>query len=114
MADRPRAPRRPPEQLSILDEPGVIPRPRRPSGVHRAVRKPRGPRFGEQFEIFPAKVQVERLDPRRILGARSRVAGLWRVTIGDAEPHFVFEDRHGRYCEAHGVDCRAVRETHSA
>jgi len=88
----------------------VQPRPTRHSGAHPALRKPRGPRFGEQFDLFPARVQVERLDPRALLGPRTRVAALWRVTIGDGEPHLVFEDRHGRYCEAHGVDCRAVRE----
>ena len=108
-APPPHVPRRPPEQLSLLDESESRSRPTRTSGNHAAIRKPRGPRFGEQFEFFPPKVTVERLDPHRYLGIRSRVAGLWRVTIGNEDPHLVFEDRHGRYCETHGVDCRAVR-----
>lgn len=103
-----RAPRRPPvDQLSLLDDGAPSSRPARATPAH-GTRKPRGPRFGEQFELFPARIEVERLDPRRQLGARTRVAGLWRVTIGGGEPHLVFRDRHGTYCEAHGMDCRAV------
>jgi hypothetical protein len=98
---------RPPEQLSMLEErPATVP-PRR--ALKSKSKRPTGPRFGEQTDLFPPTTVVERLDPRSLLGARSRVAGLWRVTIGSSEPHLVFKDRHGLYCEAHGVDCRAVR-----
>lgn len=114
MAERSRKPlppppprRPPPDQLSLLGDDAAMRRPRA-TPSHRS-RKPRGPRFGEQFELFPAKVDVEALDPRRQLGPRTRVSRLWRVTIGGGEPHLVFRDRHGTYCEAHGVDCRAVR-----
>jgi hypothetical protein len=63
-----------------------------------------------QAELFATPVHVERLDPRRMLGASTRVEHLWRVRIGDGGgTHLVFDDRHGRYCEEHGRSCRAVR-----
>jgi hypothetical protein len=98
---------RPPEQLSMLEERPVAAHTRR----HQTSKgkRPRGPRFGEQFDLFPPRIRIEKLDPRSLLGVRSRVAALWRVTIGAGEPHLVFKDRHGLYCEAHGIDCRAVR-----
>jgi hypothetical protein len=91
----------------MLDERAATPHPRR-AGKSKA-KRPTGPRFGEQIDLFPPTAVVEKLDPRVLLGSRTRVAGLWRVTIGGGEPHLVFKDRHGLYCEAHGVDCRAVR-----
>jgi hypothetical protein len=94
----------------MLDDPEAPPRTHhRASGAHGASRKPRGPRFGEQFDLFPPKITIESLDPRKLLGARTRVAGLWRVTIGVGDTHVVFRDRHGLYCEAHGASCRAAR-----
>ena len=64
-----------------------------------------------QTELFATPVHVEQLDPRKMLGASTRVEGLWRVRIGDGGgTHLVFHDRHGRYCEEHGRTCRAVRE----
>ena len=93
----------------MLEEPEAPPRTQhRGSGAH-ASRKPRGPRFGEQFDLFPPKITIESLDPRTLLGRRTRVAGLWRVTIGVGDVHVVFRDRHGLYCEAHGTSCRAAR-----
>jgi hypothetical protein len=119
MADRRRetkpAPRREPlpppeppqEQLSLLEE--VPARPRAKSRHAGAERVHRGPRFGEQFDLFPVKPVVEALDPRVVAGGRTRVQGIWRVTIGKDDPHMVYRDRHGTYCEAHGPGCRAVR-----
>lgn len=104
----PLAPRRPPnDQLSLLDDTRPAQRTSRGVSAHGA-RRPRGPRFGEQFDLFPPTVEVHQLDPRAQLGARTRVAALWRVTIGGGEPHLIFRDRHGIYCEAHGPDCRAI------
>ena len=69
----------------------------------------RTPRRAPQLELFPRAVDVEPLDPRRVVGERTRVAGIWRVRFGDeSAPHRVFADRHGWYCEAHGRDCDAV------
>lgn len=63
-----------------------------------------------QTELFATPVHVEQLDPRKTLGASTRVEALWRVRIGDGGgTHLVFHDRHGRYCEEHGRTCRAVR-----
>lgn len=63
-----------------------------------------------QTELFATPVNVERLDPRAMLGSATRVSALWRVRIGDGGgTHVVFDDRHGRYCEEHGRGCRAVR-----
>jgi hypothetical protein len=63
-----------------------------------------------QVELFATPVHVERLDPRAMLGASTRVEALWRVRIGDGGgTHLVFLDRHGRYCEEHGRACRALR-----
>jgi len=92
----------------MLDDPEAPPRTHhRGSGAHS--RKPSGPRFGEQFDLFPPKITIESLDPRKLLGARTRVARLWRVTIGVGDTHVVFKDKHGLYCEAHGASCRAAR-----
>ena len=68
-------------------------------------------RSGEaQTELFATPSQVERLDPRAMLGSATRVERLWRVRIGDGGgTHLVFLDRHGIYCEEHGRTCRAVR-----
>ena len=63
-----------------------------------------------QGELFTTPVHVERLDPRKVLGASTRVDALWRVRLGDESgTHLVFRDRHGTYCEVHGRGCRAVR-----
>lgn len=62
-----------------------------------------------QFDLFPVKPLIERLDARAIVGPRSAVEHLVRVRYrpNDA-PHLVFHDRHGWYCEEHGPACRAV------
>lgn len=91
----------------MLDEPAAPPRPLRRSGSH--ARVPRGPRFGEQFDLFPPKVTIDALDPVKLLGGKTRVSGLWRVSIGIGDTHVVFRDRHGLYCESHGPSCRAAR-----
>ena len=65
-----------------------------------------------QTELFATPVHVERLDPKKMLGASTRVEKLWRVRIGDGGgTHLVFLDRHGTYCEEHGPRCRAVLAT---
>jgi hypothetical protein len=62
-----------------------------------------------QTELFVAPVLVESLDPAAMLGAATRVHGLWRVRIGnESRTHLVFDDRHGRYCDEHGPACRAI------
>jgi hypothetical protein len=62
-----------------------------------------------QTELFSAPVVVESLDPTAMLGAATRVRGLWRVRIGnEGGTHLVFDDRHGRYCDEHGRACRAI------
>jgi hypothetical protein len=63
-----------------------------------------------QTELFATPVHVERLDPKVMLGASTRVERLWRVRLGDGGgTHLIFHDRHGRYCEEHGRACKAVR-----
>ena len=63
-----------------------------------------------QTELFATPSQVERLDPRTMLGSATRVERLWRVRMGDGGgTHLIFRDRHGTYCEEHGRTCRAVR-----
>lgn len=62
-----------------------------------------------QFDLFPVIPVVEKLDPKRAIGARTAVQDVVRVRIRPNEaPHLVFHDRHGWYCEAHGVHCNAV------
>jgi hypothetical protein len=64
-----------------------------------------------QTELFAIPAHVEKLDPKRLLGAATRVVGLWRVRLDDGRgPHMIFRDRHGVYCEEHGPRCRAVKE----
>jgi hypothetical protein len=62
-----------------------------------------------QLEIFPASHHVEPLDPRDVIGPRTRVEALYRVRCeGAATIHQVFRDRHGWYCGEHGPACVAV------
>jgi hypothetical protein len=69
------------------------------------------PSSDDQLEFFPARVSIDRLDPRKVVGARSQADALYRVRIGDRSPaHLVFVDRHGVYCQDHGAECRAARE----
>ena len=68
-----------------------------------------------QFELFPEAVAVDALDPRAIVGERSRVRALYRVRFAtDAAPHRAFDDRHGWYCDEHGPGCRAVDAARAA
>lgn len=76
---------------------------------------PAAPRVDDQLEFFPINAAITALDPRAVLGASTRVTGIWRVEFaGERRPHLVYHDRHGWYCEEHGPTCRAVgrvRET---
>ncbi|MBV9879559.1 MAG: hypothetical protein JO180_03645 [Gemmatirosa sp.] len=63
-----------------------------------------------QIELFPIPLVVERLDPQRVGGARTRVTDVYLVRLrAGAAPHRVFHDRHGWYCEEHGAACDVVR-----
>lgn len=62
-----------------------------------------------QLDLFPFQVEVEALDPRAAIGARTGVEHLFRVRVNAGEaPHLVYHDRHGWYCEVHGKGCTAV------
>lgn len=62
-----------------------------------------------QFDLFPVIPVVEKLDPKRVVGARTAVVDVVRVRIRPTEPaHLIFHDRHGWYCETHGAHCAAV------
>ena len=63
-----------------------------------------------QFDMFPEKPEVMRLNPRNVAGAKTSVIDIVRVRMRSIEPpHLIFHDRHGWYCETHGVHCGAVR-----
>ena len=69
----------------------------------------------DQLEFFPVEVRVTAIDPRAVLGAATRVRGLWKVEWpGERRPHLVYHDRHGWYCEEHGAACPAVRRARDA
>ena len=62
-----------------------------------------------QFDMFPEKPEVVRLNSRNMAGTRSSVVEIVRVRMRPVEPpHLVFHDRYGWYCETHGVHCAAV------
>ena len=64
----------------------------------------------DQLEFFPIAVTITPLDPREVLGASTRVRGVWKVEYpGERRPHLVYHDRHGWYCEEHGPGCRSVK-----
>ena len=66
-------------------------------------------RVDDQLEFFPVIPTITELDPRAVLGASTRVTGVWRVEFpGERRAHLVYHDRHGWYCEEHGATCRAV------
>jgi hypothetical protein len=68
-----------------------------------------------QTELFPRPLVFERLDPRRVGGARTRVSAVYLVREhADAPAHRVFHDRHGWYCEEHGGSCPMVAELRRA
>lgn len=63
----------------------------------------------DQIELFPIAVTITRLKARTVLGAATRVRGVWKVEYpGERRAHLVYHDRHGWYCEEHGPTCRAV------
>ena len=81
----------------------------KPSSTARPAPPPR------QLELFPEAVAVDPLDPRQIVGERSRVRALFRVRFAtDAAPHRVFDDRHGWYCDEHGPSGRGVDAARAA
>jgi len=72
---------------------------------------PAADRVAPQFDLFPEPLQIERLDPQRVGGAKTRVQGVYLVRRSAAAPvHRVFHDRHGWYCEEHGATCPLVGE----
>ncbi|MGQ0648780.1 MAG: hypothetical protein ACT4P7_14575 [Gemmatimonadaceae bacterium] len=63
-----------------------------------------------QFDLFPEQVRIDRLDPRDVVGERTRVDAIFLVRFEwDKGVHQVFRDHHGLYCADHGRLCRAVR-----
>ena len=64
-----------------------------------------------QFDLFPERVTVDRLDTRAAAGERSNVKAIFVVQF-ERRPgrHQVFHDRHGWYCAEHGPSCPAVQE----
>lgn len=76
---------------------------------------PRQPRHSGQGELFPAPIEIVRVDPRERLGAHTRVHAVYRVRYGaEMRVHAVFHDRHGWYCEEHGAGCAAVRHVRAS
>lgn len=62
-----------------------------------------------QLDFFPERVRVDALDPRVVVGERTRVESVWVVRFEwERGVHQVFRDPHGLYCADHGRDCRAV------
>jgi hypothetical protein len=62
-----------------------------------------------QLDLFPVKPVVERLAPKAVAGAGTGVVAVLRVRLAPrTPPHLVFLDRHGWYCESHGISCPAV------
>lgn len=62
-----------------------------------------------QLDMFPEKPEVVRLNPRTVAGARTSVVEIVKVRMRSNEAaHLIFHDRHGWYCETHGVHCAAV------
>ncbi len=65
----------------------------------------------QQFDLFPQRVQVQQLDPKSAVGARTRVEKMFTVKYErERAIHQVFLDKHGWYCAEHGPKCAAVRE----
>ncbi len=62
-----------------------------------------------QIDLFPERPVVELLDPRVVVGPRTATSAVIRVRLRSIEaPHLIFHDRHGWYCDTHGVTCDAV------
>ena len=64
-----------------------------------------------QFDLFPERVTVDRVDARAAAGTRSTVKAIFVVKY-ERQPgrHQVFHDKHGWYCADHGPACAAVGE----
>jgi hypothetical protein len=62
-----------------------------------------------QLDFFPEQVHVDRLDPREVVGSRTRVEAIYVVKFEwERGVHQVFRDHYGVYCADHGRLCRAV------
>lgn len=65
----------------------------------------------QQFDLFPQRIQVQQLDPKRAVGTGTRVEKMFTVQYErERGVHQVFLDKHGWYCAEHGPGCAAVRE----
>lgn len=68
-------------------------------------------RIIEQFDLFPRRIEIDRLDPQTVVGGKTRVQAVYRVRYpDDGGLHQVFHDRHGWYCSEHGTGCESVRD----
>ncbi len=64
-----------------------------------------------QYDLFPERVLIERLDPKSIAGSQTRIVSMFVVRFErESGVHQVFVDHHGTYCAEHGRDCRSVHE----
>jgi hypothetical protein len=78
--------------------------------VPRRSEHPSSPRH-DQFDLFPQRIDVSRLDPKSVAGVETRVQQIYVVKYErESGAHQIFHDRHGWYCADHGPNCAAVRE----
>lgn len=76
----------------------------------RRSESPTSPRH-DQFDLFPQRIDISRLDPKAIAGGDTRVHQIYVVKYErESGAHQIFHDRHGWYCADHGPKCAAVRE----
>ena len=62
-----------------------------------------------QLDLFPEQFRIQRLDPREVAGANTRVDAIFVVRFEwERSVHQVFKDHYGLYCADHGRLCRAV------
>ena len=67
-----------------------------------------------QFDLFPERVTVDRVDARTAAGERSHVKAIFVVQYERQKGrHQVFHDRHGWYCAEHGPSCPAIEAARS-
>lgn len=86
--------------------------PARPS-LSMATKKKKPPATKARKRSAPiATFTVKALDPLAKCGPGTTVQALYRLDEtfedGKSVSHLVFYDRHGWYCQQHGVDCPAV------
>jgi hypothetical protein len=59
--------------------------------------------------MFPTRREIVAVDPREVIGPRTRVERVIRVRYEDERiMHQVLVDRHGWYCADHGPTCVSV------